>query len=278
MRREVQVIPRLAFDDQLLTDVRRRGVAYRQHTLRALTVDAIGVTIDSEIRADVVIGADGAESVVRRLIGTSSDGPTALAIRGYAPVLPQYADAQVITMARAHWPAYAWSFPLGDGRANVGYGQLLGPHRLSRGEMISELQRLLPGTELPTDLRAHRLPLSPGRPAVRSGRVLLAGDAQSLINPLTGEGIFYAVRSGGLAGAAARHGAGAGDAYRRSLRAQLGRHLRHSSVLARLSQWPGLMDVGLNAAQTSQPVFDDIVHLGLADGLITTRMLRSLRR
>jgi geranylgeranyl reductase family protein len=278
MRREVQVIPRAMFDDRLLTDVRRRGVIFRRHTLRSLHVDAAGVAIDSDIRADVVIGADGAESVVRRLIGTRSDGPTALAIRGYAAVVPAYADAQLITMAQAHWPAYAWSFPLGDGRANVGYGQLLGPHPLRRAQMISELQRLLPGTDLPRNLRAHRLPLSPGRPAVRPGRVLLAGDAHSLINPLTGEGIFYAVRSGGLAGAAATVGAGAGEAYRRSMRTQLGRHLRHSSVLARLSRWPELMDVGLNAARASQPVFDDVVHLGLADGLITGRMLRSLRR
>ena len=47
--------------------------------------------------------------------------------------------------------------------------------------------------------------------------MLLAGDAQSLINPLTGEGIFYAVLSGGLAGAAAVSGAAAGQAYRRAL-------------------------------------------------------------
>ena len=37
----------------------------------------------------------------------------------------------------------------------------------------------------------------------RTGRVLLAGDAASLINPLTGEGIYYAVLSGALAGGAA---------------------------------------------------------------------------
>ena len=41
----------------------------------------------------------------------------ALAIRGYAPELPGQDGAQVITMSAKHWPAYAWSFPLGDGRA-----------------------------------------------------------------------------------------------------------------------------------------------------------------
>ena len=72
-------------------------------------------------------------------------------------------------------------------------------------------------------VRGHRLPLSTYRPRIRSGRVLLAGDAQSLINPLTGEGIYTAVVSGELAGRAAVHGAGAGARYRRRMRRELGR-------------------------------------------------------
>ena len=88
-----------------------------------------------------------------------------------------------------NWPAYAWSFPLGDGRANVGYGELLTGRAPTRAAMLDRMRELLPGLDpAPTRLRAHRLPLSPGRPAVADGRVLLAGDALSLINPLSGEG------------------------------------------------------------------------------------------
>jgi flavin-dependent dehydrogenase len=103
--------------------------------------------------------------------------------------------------------------------------------------------------------------------------VLLAGDAASLVNPLTGEGIFYAVASGALAGTAAAHGAGAGRAYRDALHRRLGAHLRSSSAVSWLSRWPAFMDAAFRAAAADQRVFDDLVHLGLADGRLTGRAL-----
>ena len=60
-------------------------------------------------------------------------------------------------------------------------------------------------------------------PRIADGRILLAGDALSLINPLSGEGIFYAVTSGAL-GRARRREAGdadAGAAYRAAMDAAL---------------------------------------------------------
>jgi flavin-dependent dehydrogenase len=110
------------------------------------------------------------------------------------------------------------------------------------------------------------------------GRVLLAGDAASLINPLTGEGIFYAVLSGALAGAAAVRGPGAGRAYRQALGRRLGRHLLHSSTAAWVSRWPRLMDAAFRAGADDQRVFDDVVDLGLADGRLTARTLTAAAR
>ena len=122
-------------------------------------------------------------------------------------------------------------------------------------------------------LRAHRLPLSTGRPRQPDGRVLLAGDAASLINPLTGEGIFYAVLSGALAGRAALHGAAAGAALPAGARRRLGRHLRALGAGVAVSRWPRVMDAVLRAAARDQRVFDDVVALGLADGRLTARTL-----
>jgi flavin-dependent dehydrogenase len=108
--------------------------------------------------------------------------------------------------------------------------------------------------------------------------VLLAGDAQSLINPLTGEGIFYAVLSGALAGAASVSGARAGQVHRRLLRRRLGGHLRSSGIASQLSRWPALMDAAVRAAAEEQRVFDDVVALGLADGRLTARALAATVR
>ena len=271
------VIPRRVFDARVLSAVRARGAVFRRHSVRALSHTPDGVVLDGAITAGVVIGADGAESMVRRLVGVPPNraGQVALAVRGYAPELAGQDGAQLLTMTENRWPAYAWSFPLGDGTANVGYGEVLTEAPVSRADLVARLHRLLPGVQ-PTDIRGHRLPLSTGRPEVPGGRVLLVGDAHSLINPLSGEGIYYAVRSGFAAADAAAAGAGAGDLYRRLLQARLGAHLRHTSLLARLTRRTGPIDAGVEAARRSQGVFDDLVDVALADGRITPRLVGGL--
>jgi menaquinone-9 beta-reductase len=220
--RPSSVVPREVLDARLLAAARAAGAEFRRSTVRTLAADADGVTVDGTVRAGVLVGADGAESVVRRALGLGSNRPDrlAVAIRGYAPALPGQGATQVLVTTEQRWPAYAWSFPLGDGRANVGYGELVSGGA-TRAALVEGLHRLLPGVA-PEGLRAHRLPLSTGRPRLPDGRVLLAGDAASLVNPLTGEGIFYAVLSGALAGAAWSAGAGAGARYREALRRRLG--------------------------------------------------------
>ncbi len=279
MAESVYVIPRLTFDQRLLEAVLDRGAEFAQHRVRQVSERDDAVVLDDELTAEVVIGADGAESTVRRSLGVRPNSPssTAIALRGYGPELPGQNGAQLITMARRHWPAYAWSFPLGNGRANLGYGQLLSTGPTSRGHLLASLHRLLPGAEPdPRTLRAHRLPMSTHRPSVDTGRVLLAGDAQSLVNPLTGEGIYYAMLSGMLAGTAAAHADQAGRLYRHALTARLGRYLRHATVLARLSGRPALMDAILRGAARSQPVFDDLVRIGLTDGTLSYRLLSAV--
>ena len=191
------------------------------------------------------------------------------------PARARTASRSILTTEQ-RWPAYAWSFPLGDGRANVGYGELVSGGSPAAG-CSPGWPRCCPASSR-SALKAHRLPLSTGRPRQPDGRVLLAGDAASLINPLTGEGIFYAVLSGALAGAAAVRGGDAGAAYRRALQRRLGRHLRHSSTASWASRWPRLMDAVFRAADDDQRVFDDVVALGLADGRLTARTLAAAAR
>jgi geranylgeranyl reductase family protein len=276
--RPSHVVPRQVLDARILAAARAAGAGFRRHRVRSLAVDGDGVVVDGTFRAGVLIGADGAESVVRRALGLprARDDRIAVAIRGYAPEPPIRPGTQLLVTTERRWPAYAWSFPLGDGRANVGYGELVSGGA-SRADLVAGLHRLLPGVE-PAELRAHRLPLSTGRPRQPDGRVLLAGDAAALINPLTGEGIFYAVLSGALAGAAATAGASAGSVYRRALRRRLGGHLRSTSAASQLSRWPLLMDAAVRGAAADQRVFDDVVALGLADGRLGARTLAAAVR
>ncbi|MGY1845241.1 NAD(P)/FAD-dependent oxidoreductase [Modestobacter sp. SYSU DS0875] len=277
-RRPSVVVPRAVLDGRLLAQVRDGGVRFVRHTVRSVTDRGDSVDVDGRFRASVVVGADGAESVVRRALGVPPNrgDRLAVALRGYAPEPPGQAGVQVVTTTDQRWPAYAWSFPIGDGRANVGYGELVSGG-VTRAGLVAGLHRLLPGVA-PEQLRAHRLPLSTGHPRTPDGRVLLAGDARSLVNPLTGEGIFYAVLSGALAGLAASHGARAGAVHRAMLARRLGGHLRSVRAASQLSRWPRLMDGVVRAAATDGQVFDDVVALGLADGRLTARTLAATAR
>ena len=177
--------------------------------MRALRVEPDRVVIDERFAARVVIGADGANSVVRRLTGAPPTPPraVAVAIRGYAPVAAR-PDELVIEFARGRYPAYAWAFPVAGGGANVGFGVFDRRGGGSRRELLAALYALLPGQEPdPATIRGHHLPLSTGPRHHPDGRVLLVGDAAALVNPLTGEGIYDAVASGALAGRAALNGA-----------------------------------------------------------------------
>ncbi|MEV4400162.1 NAD(P)/FAD-dependent oxidoreductase [Nonomuraea sp. NPDC049607] len=267
------VVPRRVFDARLVEAAGARGVEVRRHRVRELARDGSWVVLDGRLRARTVVAADGAYSAVRRLIGmpAAAERHTALAVRGYADV-PESDDVQLIAMQRAGWPAYAWSFPIGDGTANVGFGMLLPRLRTAgapgRQVLHGRLAELLPDRPA-RDLRAHHLPLSTGRPAPGAGRVLLAGDAAGLINPLTGEGIYYALLSGRLAAEAAVEAPDDPLArYRAKLRGALGRHLRTTDVLARLAQSPGFIDAAIGTAAHRKEVFDLLVEVGLGAGTV----------
>jgi menaquinone-9 beta-reductase len=284
MARPAHVVPRQVFDARLVAAATGRGAVLARRAVRRVEVRDDRVVLDGQVSARVVIGADGANSTVRRLLGiaTNGGGHLALALRGYAAA-PDGPPQQLIVMSGADWPAYAWSFPIGDGRVNVGYGEVLRGQDQSRARLLERLRALLPGLGEVTAARAHHLPLSSQRPRQPDGRVLLAGDALSLINPFTGEGIYYAVLSGKLAAEAAVlpggvHGAAAGARYRRLLAGALGRHLRHTDLAARLGRHQRMVGAAIDAARRDQRVFDDLVELGLGRGRLTATTLGAAAR
>ncbi len=276
MARPAWVVPRRVLDARLVGAARAAGAHVERRLVRS-PADVAG--------AAVVVGADGAHSMVRRALRPRG-GPVAFALRGYAPTPPAHRGGQHIVFGTERQPSYAWSFDRGDGLANVGYGELLVAGRPpSRRLLLDRLDRLVPGvTATGTDWVGHHLPLSTARWRPSSGRVLLVGDAAGLVNPMTGEGIFYAVATGLAAGRAAAAAIGAGDpasAGRRhdaAVRPLLAGHLRHTALAARLCRSGRVLDAGLRAAAHDQRVFDELVELGLARGRITPRVAVRLAR
>jgi menaquinone-9 beta-reductase len=284
LARSVWVIPREVFDARLVDHATRAGAVLTRHRVQSVRATPDQVVLDDRIRGRVVVGADGAHSVVRAATGRPTVARRALAIRGYAPTSPRWRGRQVIVFGDSRQPSYAWAFDRGDGLSNVGYGEVLGHHGTpTRQLLLDQLERLLPAAAASGDQwRAHHLPLSGAGVGLPSGRVLLAGDAAGLINPITGEGIYYAVATGILAGRAAAaalaagHPGQAGSRHRRSVQRLLGRHFRHTFAASRLATVPAVVDAGLRAAHDDQRVFDDLVEIGLGHGTITPRLARGL--
>ncbi|HWS47121.1 MAG TPA: geranylgeranyl reductase family protein [Acidimicrobiia bacterium] len=237
------VVPRAQLDAALVALARRRGVDLREaHEVEKVVVHDDGVQVDG-LFARHVIAADGHWSPVRRAV--APDAPRDL---GEWHAVRQYFDGVADDRLWAFFerdllPGYAWVFPLPGGRANVGYGVLRDAHR--RGRDLKQLWPdvlarpalravLGPGARPTGPMRAWPIPTrySPGRLA--HGRVLFAGDAAGVVDPLTGEGIAQAIETGMLAARAVATGAD----YRRLVHRALGRDLRFAAFLQAIMRSP----------------------------------------
>ncbi|MBW3576188.1 MAG: NAD(P)/FAD-dependent oxidoreductase [Actinobacteria bacterium] len=207
------IVPRVRFDAHLLEAAREAGADFRRASATTPIMGRDGLTgfalsDRSRVRADVVVGADGALSTVGRATGLVAP---AAALWGLA--LRWYVDADVDVPTIVLWepqrwralPGYGWLFPGPYGRANVGLGIGALHDRRGGARLAPLVDRFF------ADLQRSGILRRPPDPATRRGgwlrlgivgavpgrdRVLLVGDAAGLVNPLQGEGICQAMGSG----------------------------------------------------------------------------------
>ena len=116
------------------------------------------------------------------------------------PPPPGNADRPLrIDFGAAHW-GYGWDFPK-SGSSTIGIGGVLSRNEDMKGAMAAYLDLL--GQDPTQPVKGHHLPFGDFRRRPGRGAVLLAGDAAGLVDPITGEGIAYALKSGQLAAQAA---------------------------------------------------------------------------
>ena len=212
-------------------------------------MDGFRLIDGTELRADFVIGADGATSRVAGAAGLV-DAKKVLwgfAIRTY---IPQAVDLPAIVFWESApfqgFPGYGWVFPGPTGGANVGLGlgtvadrragakvQQALPHfleHLHEIELLGDASSSMPARRLGGWLKMGMIGTVPA-----AGRVLLVGDAAGMVNPLQGEGIAQAVCSGRCAAdALLREPGRAAQRYRATLALD---HLPYHRITAALQGW-----------------------------------------
>jgi menaquinone-9 beta-reductase len=165
----------------------------------------------SVIRSRYIVGADGPSSLVGRKLGMLRSDPRFLgvSVRCYMSGVEGLADRLEIYPEDAIMPNCGWIFPMNGNLANVGIGGMLYAIRKRRINLNRAFEDFADKTRYAADklrgasresrLRGALLRVGLGGSEARKRNVLLAGDAASLTNPISGEGITYALESGRLA-------------------------------------------------------------------------------
>jgi geranylgeranyl reductase family protein len=217
--------------------------------------------------APLVVSAEGLSGRLAKSLGLirREDRPLGVAVRRYVRTprtVDDYLDISFdLTAAgpsRDSMPGYGWSFGMGDGTANVGFG-LLDTRRSTgadhRQVLRDWLATLPPEWELTEDnavtpLRGAGLPMALHRSPAYTRGLLLAGDSAGVVNPFNGEGISYAMETGRMAAESAIEALRIAEGpqreavlrrYPERLRAEYGRHHRLGMGFLALLSHPGLV-------------------------------------
>lgn len=166
------------------------------------------ITDRGRYRTKVLIGADGANSIVaqrlfpRRRLHRMPTLESEMGI-GQSPLYP--GEGKVLIDLGATERGYAWIFPKKE-RLSIGVAEFRGRPTSPRGvfDRFVRDEKGLASMSVPKPA-GHPLPLYSNVGLAQEGlvhhRALLVGDAGHLVDPLFGEGIYYAVRSGQIAAA-----------------------------------------------------------------------------
>jgi geranylgeranyl reductase family protein len=217
--------------------------------------------------APLVVSAEGSSGRLAKVLGLvrREDRPLGVAVRRYVETprsddhyLDISFDLSAAGPSAESMPGYGWSFGMGDGTANVGFG-LLDTRRSGGSDPRTVLRHWLatlpPEWQLDeehavTPLRGAGLPMALHRGPAYTRGLLLAGDSAGMVNPFNGEGISYAMETGRLAAEAAAEGLARPDGpareevlrrYPERLRTEYGSHHRLGMGFLALLDHPGLV-------------------------------------
>ena len=217
----VYVIPRIDLDNRILNLAKDLDVdvfegysfvSFEKDSDNKLVVEIKNGDNITKLGTKILVGADGANSRVRKQlnVNTNSDWHKAIAIRAYIDS-PNYLEifkerTLMFEINVSAEKGYAWAFPSKGNLLNIGIGVPLNIFKKEKldinvllQDFITQLTNRGVVVENIRDEKSYLLPFASSRPKFRNDiNVALIGDASSMINPMSGEGIFYGMEAGYL--------------------------------------------------------------------------------
>lgn len=278
LRRPVAIASRRELDSWLVRRAVEAGAAFRPERVLEVGGDGRLRTAAGETRFDVVVGADGTESVVRRrFLGPAPAARLTMSVgwrvRAEAPMLVRFLPGL---------EGYLWLFPRRD-HVSAGACAPLGavPTRDLWCRLEAEAVGLLPAAA-PRQAYARVIASPSTDPRclaeVAGERWALVGDAAALADPITGEGLFQALLSGRLLARTLLAGRDPRD-YAEALLEGPGRELLRSAALRRRFYAPGFTRRMVRYAERSRAVREVLADLVLGEqgyAGLEGRLLRAL--
>ncbi len=208
------ILERKVFDKFMAMDAARAGATIMIKTLaRGMRKDYDGYIVscesmgeDFEIKAKIVVGADGPESRVGRWGGLKTavkpknmESGIQFEMVGLEMEDPDCIEFYFGSVAPG---GYAWIFPKGDDIANVGLGIVSTFTDKSAYEHLLEFVKNCPATKnaQPVELNIGGDPVGGMLKNLVKDHLMIVGDAAGHVNPLTGGGIITALEAGMYAG------------------------------------------------------------------------------
>ena len=297
----VYVIPRLDLDNRILNLAKEEEVetfeGYRFSKFFN-NEESVSVEIENEakekyiLEAKLLVGADGANSRVRKSLNLkqNSDWNKAIAIRAYIDS-PNYLEifkerTLMFEINVSAIKGYAWAFPSKGNLLNIGIGVPLSVFKKEKMDIKNLLDEFVKTLEsrgvIVENLRMEKsfmLPFASSRPKLGHNRVALIGDAGSMINPMSGEGIFYGMEAGFLlanethqlineSGSELNKGI---TKYEKVFNKRFGKHFLSCSLARLVFQSPFMTKRLLNIASLDQHTIDFVVELLFDEANLTIK-------
>ncbi|UII24978.1 geranylgeranyl reductase family protein [Fulvivirga maritima] len=279
------ICPRYEFDNLLFQHVSKYpGVTiFENEKVNALDLKNGYYHIETAagiIKTPLVIGADGAQSIVARKAALQQPDKKhhSAGLRVYYENVKGFTEDNKIELHffKNILPGYLWIFPLPNGKANVGIGLLSSVISAKKINLRQELDQLIKqhpalknrfenARPLET-VKGFGLPLGSKKRRISGDHFLLTGDAAGLIDPFSGEGIANAIRSGRIAAEQslkcidkADYSAEFNKEYDQYLYSKIWNELRISYALLRLCNYPTLFNLVIKKANRNKEIHQFLV-------------------